>query len=66
VVCTIGTAPRPLIRDSSLPQDRGRLLVDGNLRIQGYDNLWALGDAALVPDRRKGGWCPPTAQYAVR
>lgn len=66
VVCTIGTAPRPLIRESGLPQERGRLLVDGCLRIRDYDNLWALGDAALVPDSRRGGWCPPTAQYAMR
>jgi NADH dehydrogenase len=29
-------------------------------------NVWSLGDAALVPDVRRGEYCPPTAQYAMR
>ncbi|HSA86450.1 MAG TPA: cyclic nucleotide-binding domain-containing protein, partial [Nitrospira sp.] len=36
------------------------------LRVMGFRNVWALGDAAAVPDRQKGGTCPPTAQFAVR
>src|SRR5262249_40904033 len=28
--------------------------------------VWALGDCALVPDPRSGGFHPPTAQHALR
>ncbi len=66
VICTVGNAPQPLLDRTSLPQDRGRLLADEYLRVQGCTNLWTLGDAALIPDRVRGGHCPPTAQYAVR
>jgi len=34
--------------------------------VRGEENIWAIGDAALVPDVRGGGFCPPTAQYAMR
>lgn len=66
VICTVGNAPHPLIRSLSLPQERGRLLVDEFMRVNGQTNIWALGDSALVPDIRRGGHCPPTAQYAMR
>lgn len=66
VICTVGNAPHPLIAGSSFPKDRGRLLVDETLRVKGHDNVWALGDSALIPDVRRGGFCPPTAQYAMR
>jgi NADH dehydrogenase len=66
VISTVGNVPHPLVDKLGLPQERGRILVDDCLRIRGFRNLWALGDAALVPDVQKGGVCPPTAQYAVR
>jgi NADH dehydrogenase len=49
-----------------LDQERGRrgaLTVDGHMRVT--DGVFALGDAALVPDGH-GGVCPPTAQHALR
>lgn len=66
VISTVGNVPHPLVGKLGLPQERGRILVDDCLRVRGFRNLWALGDAALVPDIQKGGVCPPTAQYAVR
>jgi NADH dehydrogenase len=42
---------------------RGALTVDGHMQVA--DGLFALGDAALVPDGH-GGLCPPTAQHALR
>lgn len=66
VICTVGNAPHPLIAQTELPQERGRVLVDEHLRVRELENIWALGDATLVPDSRRGGFCPPTAQYAMR
>jgi len=66
VICSIGNAPHPLIAKSSLPQERGRILVDKFMRVQDHANIWALGDNALVPDVSSGGYCAPTAQYAMR
>ena len=66
VICTVGNAPHPLIAETGFPQERWRVLVDEHLRVRGFDDIWALGDAAMVPDTRRGGLCPPTAQYAMR
>jgi NADH dehydrogenase len=66
VISTVGNVPHPLVSKLGLPQERGRIVVDECLRVRGFHNLWALGDAAWVLDLQKGGACPPTAQYAVR
>ena len=66
VICTVGNAPHPLMAQLALPQDRGRILVEATMQVKDTPNVWALGDAALVPDVSRGGWCPPTAQYAMR
>jgi len=66
VICTVGNSPHQLVRAAGLPEERGRLLVDEYLRVLGSDHVWAVGDNALVPDVHRGGFCPPTAQYAMR
>jgi NADH dehydrogenase len=66
VISTIGNEQHPLVKQLGLPMVRGRIVVDQCLQVQGFPAVWALGDAAAVPDLEKGGFCPPTAQYAVR
>ena len=47
--------------------DRGRIVSDAYMQVPGFDNVWAIGDCAAVPDpARKGEPCPPTAQHAIR
>jgi NADH dehydrogenase len=66
VVWTAGVTAHPSLRDLNVPLDEtGRVPVDGHLRVQGMDSVWAIGDCAAAPDPR-GGVCPPTAQHAVR
>ncbi len=66
IVWAAGQRPSPLVADLGLPTDRhGRLIVDDHLRVEGRDDLFAMGDAAAVPDP-DGGMCPPTAQHALR
>jgi NADH:ubiquinone reductase (H+-translocating) len=66
IICTIGTAPNPLIRDLPLPQSRGRIETAADMSVPGVRNVWALGDCAAVPNARDGKVSPPTAQFADR
>lgn len=66
VVCTIGTQPNALLAQLGLPLQRGRLVVEADMRVPGRDGLWALGDCAAVPNAHDNGIAPPTAQFAVR
>jgi NADH dehydrogenase len=66
---TTGVRPTPVVSDLGLPLDgEGRIAVDERLRVRGHGNVWAIGDAAAVPDPAKGygGSAPPTAQHAIR
>lgn len=68
-VCwTTGVTPAPAVEQLGLPRgDGGRIEADSHLRVRGRENVWAVGDAAAVPDpARKGRSCPPTAQHALR
>lgn len=59
-----GAAPPPLIAASPLPTDaQGYVLVDDDLRVQGHDDLFAVGDCAVL-----ASWpqIPKAGVYAVR
>jgi NADH:ubiquinone reductase (H+-translocating) len=66
VVWTAGTSPHALLATLPCPLDHGRVVVDEMLRVKSWDDVWALGDCAVVPDRRTGQAHPPTAQHALR
>jgi NADH:quinone reductase (non-electrogenic) len=68
VVWTAGVKPHPAVARLGLPLENGRIKVDRTLKVDGHDNVWAIGDAAAVPDPAKKGQVPtpPTAQHALR
>ncbi|MFI0239093.1 NAD(P)/FAD-dependent oxidoreductase [Streptomyces sp. NPDC016845] len=68
LIWTAGVAPSPLVATLGAETNRGRLVVTPELTVPGLDGVFALGDAAAVPDLVKGGdaVCPPTAQHAMR
>lgn len=66
VVWTAGNSAHPLLEMLPLKKDKGRLVTDEFLRVPGAPGLWAIGDCALIPDRARGGYFPPTAQHALR
>lgn len=69
VVWTAGVRPNPVVAQLGLPlDDRGRIPTDKYLQVGGFDNVWAIGDAAGVPDPATGRTqaAPPTAQHATR
>jgi NADH dehydrogenase len=68
VIWSAGVRPSPLIADietERLPKD-DRLPTDEFLRVRHFEDLWAIGDAAAIPDRVTESYMPPTAQHAVR
>ncbi|QNN24700.1 NAD(P)/FAD-dependent oxidoreductase [Planctomycetales bacterium ZRK34] len=66
LIWTAGIAPSPLIDALDVPCDqRGYVLCEPDLRIQGHDHAWAIGDSAVNVDP-EGHAYPPTAQHAVR
>jgi NADH dehydrogenase len=66
LVSTVPSSPNPVVVALEVPKDHGRIKTDLQLRVEGCADLWALGDCALIPNSRGGGFCPPTAQYATR
>jgi NADH:ubiquinone reductase (H+-translocating) len=66
VVWTAGTSPHPLLHGLPCALDHGRVVTDDTLAVPGWSGVWALGDCAVVPDRRTGKPHPPTAQHALR
>ena len=67
LVWTTGVRANPVVGRFGFPIDeRGRLRTDEFLRVEGVEDAWAAGDCAAVPDLVTGGFCPPTAQYALR
>ncbi len=66
VVWTAGVTSHPSLRTMQLPLDeRGRVPVDDQLAVPGFEGVYAAGDGAAVPNP-DGGLCPPTAQHAIR
>ena len=63
-----GVAPSPLIAKLGLPTEKGRLTVDADMSVPGVPDVWAIGDAAAVPDiaADPSKPTPPTAQHAQR
>jgi NADH dehydrogenase len=66
VVSTVGNAPHPLIaRQTGLPLERGKLVVEPTGQVRGVEGVWAAGDGCAFP-KSDGGKCPETAQFAMR
>ena len=61
-----GSAPNPHLEGLPCRKERGRLCTNEFLEIEGFENVWAVGDCAAIPDTKNGGFHPPTAQHALR
>ena len=68
LVWTAGVKANPLLGDFGLPlDDRGRVVVEATLQVEGRENVWALGDCARVPNEATPDRPdPPTCQHALR
>ena len=70
LVWTAGVTASPLVKQLGVELVRGRVKCGTDLRLDGYDDVFVLGDAAAVPDLTAedpgSTLCPPTAQHATR
>jgi NADH dehydrogenase len=70
LVCwTAGVRTPGVVTQLGLPLTKGaRIETDATMRVKGWDNVWAIGDAAAVPDpaRRRREPAPQTCQHAIR
>jgi len=66
VVWTAGVRPSPLAAVVGLPVGRaGRVVVESDLSVPGYDTVWVVGDLAGATDAR-GQLLPQVAQPAIQ
>lgn len=66
VVWTGGVRGNSIIEKSGFEVMRGRVKVDEYLRAPGYDNVFIVGDGALIFNEENGRPYPPTAQIAIQ
>jgi NADH dehydrogenase len=69
VIWTAGNRPNLNIELGDVPVDqRTGIKVDKYLRVEGYRDIWSIGDCAAVVDIRQedGKMVPPTAQAAIQ
>jgi NADH dehydrogenase len=67
LIWCVGVRPDPLIDSLGLETKQGRLVVDEFLTVPGFPDVYAIGDAAAVPDlTRPGEITGMTAQHATR
>lgn len=66
VICTIGTTTNPILAALGLPTVYNRIKTGPDMRVEGQQGLWAVGDCAAVPNAYDGKVSAPTAQVAVR
>ncbi len=66
VVSAVGNMIQPLLADADLPIEHHRIKVTPEMRVEGHDNIWALGDCAAVPNALDNSISPTLAQFALR
>jgi NADH:ubiquinone reductase (H+-translocating) len=66
IVLAAGIIPNPVVAALPVERDRrGRIVVDGTMRLKSHPEVWALGDCAVVP-APDGEPYPSLAQHALR
>ena len=66
IISTVPSAGPPVLAKLECPKEKGKLLVNSGLELQGYEGqVWALGDCASIKTA-SGKAVPPTAQHATR
>jgi NADH dehydrogenase len=66
LVSSVPSSPNPIIESLALPKDKGRIKTTEYLSVLESEDVWAIGDCALIQNPSGDGFAPPTAQHAIR
>jgi NADH:ubiquinone reductase (H+-translocating) len=66
IVWTGGVRGNHLVEEAGFETMRGRVKVDKDLRMPGFDYIFVAGDCALIIDEEANRPYPPTAQIAIQ
>lgn len=67
LVWTAGVRPGSFVRELDVPHaGPGAVEADATFAVSSRDDVWAVGDCAVVEDPETGEYHPTTAQYATR
>lgn len=66
IVCTVGTSPAPITERFEAGKVKGRLETQPDMRVKGFENIWAIGDCAQIINSHDQRPSPATAQFAER
>lgn len=66
IVWTTGVRGSAILDKSGFETMRGRIKVEPDLRIPGYQDVFIIGDCALIIDEESNRPYPPTAQIAIQ
>ncbi|HZW68425.1 MAG TPA: NAD(P)/FAD-dependent oxidoreductase [Pseudogracilibacillus sp.] len=66
IVWTGGVTGSSVLTASGFEIERGKVMVDGDLRAPGFEDVFVLGDCAWVMDPEADRPFPPTAQAALQ
>ena len=66
LIWTAGVIIDSVVSCLDCEHNMGKIVVDNNLRIPKYKNVFVLGDCAAITDTKTGNIYPPTAQHALR
>ena len=64
LVSTVPSSPNPLVASLDVAQERGRIKTGLNMQIEGFDDVWSLGDCALIQNPSGEGFLFTNVQFA--
>ena len=66
VVAAVGNTMPSVIKRLEVEKERGRIKNEPDMRVNGYNNVWAIGDCSYTINAHDGNPSPPTGQFAER
>lgn len=66
VVWAAGVRGNPIIEESGFENMRGRVKVKPDLRVEGHDDIFVIGDCSLIINEETERPYPPTAQISMQ
>jgi len=66
IINAVGTKCQPVLETLQLEKDyKGRIMLNADMTVKGWNNVWAGGDCAALP-HPKGDFCPSVGIFALK